>query len=296
MRTGRVKVIANAMAREIVTNETGKVVAGHVHRQDDGQRGAGPLPHSGARRERVRVRPTAAQLEIVAASTGPREFLGQGRTVSDGHRRLQCVRVTYPRCRECRTTTPTATAAISTCPGGCGTRRISDFPRGYHIEVGGGYGMPAIGSFTGIVNRTEGYGLAMKQAIRDEYGTTVGLSGRGEMIPNEQSFCEIDPDGEGSLGHSRPAVPLGVERLRAGSGAAHAVHVPRDSRRHGRPGQRRRQRLDLRASSAGTASPAGQIETPSHTPRPARRPSREAARSFTKSARSAWATIRGRAC
>ena len=69
-----------------------------------------------------------------------------------------------------------------------------NFPRGYHIEVGGGYGMPGVGSFTGIVNRTEGYGVRMKQAIRDEYGTSVGLSGRGEMIPNEQSYCEIDPE------------------------------------------------------------------------------------------------------
>ena len=54
--------------------------------------------------------------------------------------------------------------------------------------------MPGVGSFTGIVNRTEGYGVKMKQAIRDEYGTTIGFSGRGEMIPNEQSFCEIDPE------------------------------------------------------------------------------------------------------
>jgi choline dehydrogenase-like flavoprotein len=69
-----------------------------------------------------------------------------------------------------------------------------NFPRGYHIEMGGGYGMPGVGSFTGVVNRTEGYGIAMKQAIRDEYGTSVGLSGRGEMIPNEQSYCEIDPE------------------------------------------------------------------------------------------------------
>src|SRR6185295_16784519 len=29
--------------------------------------------------------------------------------------------------------------------------------------------------------------------IRDDYGTSVSFSGRGEMIPNEQSFCEIDP-------------------------------------------------------------------------------------------------------
>jgi choline dehydrogenase-like flavoprotein len=69
-----------------------------------------------------------------------------------------------------------------------------NFPRGYHVEVGGGYGMPAVGSFNGVVNRVEGYGLAMKQAIRDEYGTSVGLSGRGEMIPNEKSYCEIDPE------------------------------------------------------------------------------------------------------
>jgi choline dehydrogenase-like flavoprotein len=69
-----------------------------------------------------------------------------------------------------------------------------NFPRGYHIEVGGGYGMPGIGSFLGAVSRHEGYGLTMKQAIRDEYGISIGLSGRGEMIPNERSFCEIDPD------------------------------------------------------------------------------------------------------
>jgi choline dehydrogenase-like flavoprotein len=67
------------------------------------------------------------------------------------------------------------------------------FPRGYHIELGGGYGMPGIGSFNTLVTRTEGYGLRIKQAIRDEYGTSVSFSGRGEMIPNEQSFCEIDP-------------------------------------------------------------------------------------------------------
>jgi choline dehydrogenase-like flavoprotein len=75
-----------------------------------------------------------------------------------------------------------------------------NFPRGYHIEVGGGYGMPGVGSFTGIVNRTEGYGVRMKQAIRDAYGTSVGLSGRGEMIPNEDSYCEIDPDTKDKFG------------------------------------------------------------------------------------------------
>lgn len=67
-----------------------------------------------------------------------------------------------------------------------------DFPRGYHIEIGGGYGLPGPGSFHGAARR-HGYGKEMKQAIRKSYGTSVGFAGRGEMIPNEHSYCEIDP-------------------------------------------------------------------------------------------------------
>ena len=60
-----------------------------------------------------------------------------------------------------------------------------DFPRGYHVEVGGGgFGMPGLGFGAGTYNQTEGYGVAMKEAIRKNYGsTTISLSGRGSMIP-----------------------------------------------------------------------------------------------------------------
>lgn len=34
----------------------------------------------------------------------------------------------------------------------------------------------------------------MKNNLRRLYGCGVGFSGRGEMIPNEQSYCEIDPN------------------------------------------------------------------------------------------------------
>jgi choline dehydrogenase-like flavoprotein len=40
----------------------------------------------------------------------------------------------------------------------------------------------------------EGYGVSLKQRCRSTYGTYIGFSGRGEMIPNEKSFCEIDSD------------------------------------------------------------------------------------------------------
>ena len=67
------------------------------------------------------------------------------------------------------------------------------FPRGYHIEIGGGYRMPGIGSFAGSARRA-GYGTAIKEQARRDYGTRVSFAGRGEMIPNERSFCEIDPE------------------------------------------------------------------------------------------------------
>lgn len=68
-----------------------------------------------------------------------------------------------------------------------------DFPRGYHVEIGGGFNMPTLGAFHGTCARNEGFGKGLKDAIRREYGCYVGLSGRGEMIPNEKSFCDIDP-------------------------------------------------------------------------------------------------------
>lgn len=72
-------------------------------------------------------------------------------------------------------------------------KKNKDFPRGYHIEVGGGYGMPGIGSFNSVCREHEGYGSSLKKAAIDSYGTHIGMAGRGEMIPNEHSYCEIDP-------------------------------------------------------------------------------------------------------
>jgi choline dehydrogenase-like flavoprotein len=71
-----------------------------------------------------------------------------------------------------------------------------DFPRGYHIEVGGGLNPPSYG-FMGGIQRYPlsggGYGKALKNDYRRLYGASVYFSGRGEMIPNDKSYCELDP-------------------------------------------------------------------------------------------------------
>jgi choline dehydrogenase-like flavoprotein len=85
-----------------------------------------------------------------------------------------------------------------------GDNKKLDFPRGYHIELGGGRRMPGFGTLSGahLYHTTAGdgglvqgggYGKQLKDDYRRFYGATVGFAGRGEMIPNENSYCEIDP-------------------------------------------------------------------------------------------------------
>ena len=73
-----------------------------------------------------------------------------------------------------------------------------DFPRGYHIEIGGGRDMPGYGFGGGIAympgSMGGGYGKALKDDYRKLYGATVGFAGRGEMVASEDCYCEIDPN------------------------------------------------------------------------------------------------------
>ena len=71
-----------------------------------------------------------------------------------------------------------------------------DFPRGYHIEMWGGLGAPSYGFMGGIQHYPGGggYGRQLKEDYRRYYGATIGFSGRGEQIPSEDCYCEIDPD------------------------------------------------------------------------------------------------------
>ena len=76
-----------------------------------------------------------------------------------------------------------------------------DFPRGYHLEVWGGMGMPSYGfgfdpnmfnKFFG--EKVGGYGDHLRADVKKYYGSLVGISGRGESIAMKENYCEIDPD------------------------------------------------------------------------------------------------------
>ena len=70
-----------------------------------------------------------------------------------------------------------------------------DFPRGYHFEFGGGRDMPGYG-FMGGIHRANGggYGQKLKEDYRRYYGSFLSFAARGEMLPNADSYCELDPE------------------------------------------------------------------------------------------------------
>ncbi|WP_299683946.1 GMC family oxidoreductase [uncultured Dokdonia sp.] len=74
-----------------------------------------------------------------------------------------------------------------------------DFPRGYHIEVWGGMGMPSYGfgfnanefnKFFGT--KVGGYGDVLRDDVKKYYGAVVGMAGRGEGVARKDNYCEID--------------------------------------------------------------------------------------------------------
>ncbi len=82
-----------------------------------------------------------------------------------------------------------------------GDNKKLDFPRGYHIEVWGGMGMPAYGFGYDIEGMNKfiggqvgGYGDKLRKDVKRFYGSFVGMAGRGESIAKYENRCTIDPD------------------------------------------------------------------------------------------------------
>ena len=89
-----------------------------------------------------------------------------------------------------------------------GDNKKLDFARGYHIEFGGGMGMPIYG-FTWDIHKLNGgngktnvmaagkapggYGASLKKDYRALFGASVHMAGRGEAIARKDNYCEIDP-------------------------------------------------------------------------------------------------------
>lgn len=72
------------------------------------------------------------------------------------------------------------------------------FPGGYHLEFTSGRQMPSLTTLNGIESRLghEGvlFGEQLKTEARRYYGSHLGFGAQGTMLPNDGSFCELDPE------------------------------------------------------------------------------------------------------
>ena len=191
MKTGRVKVITNAMARELITDSSGKVTA--VSYIDKATR----------TEQQIRCRTVVVSASccestrLLLNSRGPGHTNGLGNS-SGAVGRYLTDNIGFGLGGHI----PALEGLQRYDSDGMGGSHVYmpwwlwdkklDFPRGYHIELGGGYGMPGVGTFAGTASHEEGYGEPLKKAIYAEYGTSVHFAGRGEMIPNDDTYLEID--------------------------------------------------------------------------------------------------------
>ena len=74
------------------------------------------------------------------------------------------------------------------------------FPRGYHLEVWGDWGKhPGMGIGWNSM-WYDGFGRGLRKHMRDTYATTIGMAGRGEMVPNKDCFVDLDPTAKDRYG------------------------------------------------------------------------------------------------
>ena len=193
MKTGKLTIVTGAMARELITDSAGKVTA--VSYVDKATRNEKQI-----RCKAVVVAASACEsARILLNSKSPR-FPNGIANGSDQVGRNLTDTVGY-------SLSGSAPALVNVprhnsdgidgmhvyVPWWLLDDKKKNFPRGYHVEIGGGFHMPQIGSFHGACSQHQGYGKKLKDQFREQYGSGISFSGRGEMIPNKNSYCDIDP-------------------------------------------------------------------------------------------------------
>jgi choline dehydrogenase-like flavoprotein len=194
LATGRLTLIPNAMAREVTTGSDGLASGVSYVDKTDGsdhhvQARIVVLAASACESARILLNSRSSRFpDGLANSSGT---VGRFLTDTTGTDAVGY----FPALEELPPHNEDGAGCHVYMPWWLGDEKL-DFPRGYHIEVWGGRDMPRFGFLDGIEKTPHGggWGASLKSAYRRYYGATIGFSGRGEMIPNEDSYCELDPD------------------------------------------------------------------------------------------------------
>jgi len=194
LKTGRVKLFTNAMARELIADASGNVTAvSYIDKATRTERQircrSVVLACGACESARLLLNSkSAAHPNGLANGSG---HVGRNLTDSVGY----ALGANIPALEELPRHNSDGMGGMHVyIPWWLWDAKNKEFPRGYHVEISGGFHMPGIGSFGRECREHEGYGKDLKDFIHARYGAYVSFAGRGEQIPNENTFCDIDPD------------------------------------------------------------------------------------------------------
>lgn len=205
LQTGNVDVVSNAMAREILTNREGKATGVSYINKDDMQEyqvngKVVIVAASACESARLLLNSTSQQHPNGLANSS--NVVGKYLHDSTG----AAMGGILPQLFDRKRYNEDGVGGMHIYSPWWGDNRKLDFARGYHIEYWGGMSMPSYGFGWGIENlngkylvkgkqkEAGGYGVSLKEDYRYFYGAGVGMAGRGEAIPLETNYCEIDPN------------------------------------------------------------------------------------------------------
>ncbi|GAA4300507.1 GMC family oxidoreductase [Compostibacter hankyongensis] len=206
LKTGNVDVFTNAMAREVLTDRNGQATGvSYVHKDDmqeyEVRAKTVVLAASACESARLLLNSKSAQHPNGLANSS--NVVGKYLHDSTGASRGAILPQLFGRKRY---NEDGVGGMHLYTPWWLDNKKL-DFPRGYHIEYGGGMGMPGYGFGFGMENmngrfpardgkkkEAGGYGASLKDDYRYFYGAGFGMAGRGECIAREDNYCEIDPN------------------------------------------------------------------------------------------------------
>lgn len=206
VKTGNLKVITNAMVREVLTNKEGLATGvSYVNREDlqEYQVNAKTVILGASAGESARILLNSKSAQHPGGLANSSGVVGHYLHDSTG----SSAGGFLPELMDRKRYNEDGVGSVHIYSPWWLDNKKLDFPRGYHIEYGGGMHMPSYGFGGGIHNMNGavpgrdgkmkdggGYGASLKDDYRRFYGTQFGMAGRGTAIARYDNYCEIDPN------------------------------------------------------------------------------------------------------
>jgi len=205
IKTGNLKVITNAMVRQILTDKEGKATGVSYVDKTDGQEyqlNAKIVILGASTGESARILLNSKSAQHPGGLANSSGVVGKYLHDSTG----ASLGGFLPQLMDRKRYNEDGVGSVHIYSPWWLDNKKLDFSRGYHIEYGGGMRMPNYGfgagtpKMNGLVPDRDGktkdsggFGANLKDDYRRFYGTQVSMAGRGTAIARKENYCEIDP-------------------------------------------------------------------------------------------------------